>query len=145
MNARTTNGSQSRNGSLRDLAALGQLRGALTVDDIRKSLPIDRMSDEDVAATMAYLEEKGIEVLVDPKLLVGSPRPSPEARRHQPTVGLTKTDPPRTDGTNWLASRPPEQPAWHGSSGHSSLPTAAVVLAGAVVCMLFAILLWVLR
>ena len=28
-----------------------------------------------------FLEEKGVEVVVDPKLLVGSPRPSREVRR----------------------------------------------------------------
>ena len=136
---------QSRKGLLRDLAALGQLRGALTVEEIREVLPIDRMSEEEVARTIAYLEEKGIEVVVDPKFLGGSAKAPREARFHQPAAELINTVSPATDGSNQLARSPPEQPLRRGYFGRSRAATAAVVLACTIVCVLAAILVWAVR
>ena len=92
MNVRWVNGSQPPDGTLRELAALGQLRGSLTIEDIRDALPIDLMTEDDVVRVVAYLEEKGVEVLVDPSLLGG-----PASTRRQELVDRTNSaGPPKT-------------------------------------------------
>ncbi len=51
------------------LMRLGRQRGALDIDDIRQVLQVDTMSMEDLAGTVARLEDAGISVEIDPALL----------------------------------------------------------------------------
>ena len=55
---------------LNRLIQLGRQRGALTVDDLRHTMPLDQMSAEDVADVIARLEAAGVAVELDPALLV---------------------------------------------------------------------------
>ncbi|WP_369725675.1 MULTISPECIES: RNA polymerase sigma factor region1.1 domain-containing protein [unclassified Bradyrhizobium] len=145
MNLRSANGSQSANRSLRDLAALGQLRGTLSIDEIRESLPINQMSEEEVGRAIAYLEDKGIEVVVDPGLLTGSARPGAAARFDRSAGGPVNTTAPRTDLSPQPSRSLPEQPVPVRSREHSRSVTVVVLSAGVVVCALAAILVWMLR
>jgi hypothetical protein len=141
MNLLSKNDSQLDGGSLRELAALGQLRGALTVDEIRHALPVDRMSDEDMTLAVAYLEERGIDIVVEPSLLRGPAlvrQPSALDR----TIGV---EPPRTIAkTTELDQQPAHgeaaQAATPADVGRSVSPTLCVLLAAIVVGILAAIL-----
>lgn len=59
------------------LIALGRSRGELTPDDLRRALPVDRMSAEDIALVLIELEEAGIAVDPDEILLQGGGTPLP--------------------------------------------------------------------
>jgi hypothetical protein len=62
------------NGSLASLAELGRRREQLTTADVQTFLPIDAMSSEEIARAISYLEDQGIEIMVDPDLLFPRPR-----------------------------------------------------------------------
>lgn len=143
MNVRSVNGLQSADGSLRDLAALGQLRGSLTVEDIRQALPIDRMTDDDVARTIAYLEDRGIEVLLDPSLLLDSGRATRE-QPHRRTVSNStpKVIPITTESSHQLARGEPAREPPPADLGRSSSATAYVLLAAVLMAILAVILFW---
>lgn len=143
MDVRLANDFQPADTSLRELAGLGQLRGSLTIDDIREALPIDRMSEEGVARAVAYLEDKGIEVILDPSLLTG-PRSS---RLEQRLVRTTSADAPKiTSATTELGGRlartgQAQQPA-PGEIDGSLTATACVVAAAIFAGILAVILFW---
>ncbi|MBP0115351.1 MULTISPECIES: RNA polymerase sigma factor region1.1 domain-containing protein [Bradyrhizobium] len=144
MNLRWVNDAQSPDATLRELATLGQLRGALTIGDIREALPIDRMTHDEVARAVAYLEERGIEVLVDPSLMVG-PASTREELLHRTTSGGAPTTAlPRPELSHQAGSRGPAGATRFPSEdvGGSATATLSVLLAGLVVCALAAILFW---
>ena len=141
MNVRWVNGSQSPDGTLRELAALGQLRSALTIEDIRESLPIDRMTHDEVARAVAYLEEKGIEVLVDPSLMAG-PASRQELVDRTIPAGPPKVTSPMPERSQQVARRVPARPSAREDLDHSVSATVCVLLAAVVVCILGAILFW---
>ncbi len=133
------------NGSIAKLVELGRRRGALATEDLRKALPIDRMSDEDIAATIAYLEEEGVEITLDPDLLAARPRSAPELRDtetpNQRVRGLNR-------GSNALAFPQRDLPLAHFQSDppvQGRFATLSVLLAGLIVCGVFSVLMWVLR
>ncbi|MDA9408113.1 RNA polymerase sigma factor region1.1 domain-containing protein [Bradyrhizobium sp. CCBAU 45384] len=143
MNVRWVNGSQSANGTLRELAVLGQLRGALTIEDIRAALPIDRMTEDDVARAVAYLEEKGIEVLVDPSLLIGPASTTREELVDRTAAaGPPKTTSPMPEQSQQVARSVPARPSAGGDLDRSASATVCVLLAAVLVCILAAILFW---
>jgi hypothetical protein len=72
------------------LVALGRSQGGLTPDDLRRALPVDRMSAEDIAMVLIELEEAGISVDPDEALLL-SGRPLPPA-------GTVRLPEPRAEG-----------------------------------------------
>lgn len=143
MDVRLANDFQPADWSLRELAALGQLRGSLTIDDIREALPIDRMSEEDVARAVAYLEDKGIEVILDPSLLT-----APRSITHeQRLVRTISADAPKiTAATTELGgplarSERAQQRSPEEIDGFSTA-TACVLAAAVLVCILAVILFW---
>lgn len=142
MSVRSVNGSQSADGSLRDLAALGQLRGSLTVEDIRQALPIDRMTDQDVARTIAYLEDRGVEVLLDPSLLIDSGRASREQPRQRTVSNSTPKVTITTGSSHQLTRGGPAREPPPADLDRSSSVTAYVLLAAVLVGILAVILFW---
>lgn len=56
--------------ALTDLISLAQRRGSLATEDIRRVLPIDRMTVEDLSYVLARLEQAGIDIEIDPSLLL---------------------------------------------------------------------------
>ncbi len=62
------------------LIALGKSRGGLTPDDLRRALPVDRMSAEDIALVLIELEEAGISVDPDEIVMTSGGRSHPPAR-----------------------------------------------------------------
>ncbi len=133
------------NGSLAKIVELGRPQGVLSTEDLQNVLPIDRMSDEDLARTIAYLEEEGIEIALDPDLLTVAPRSAPEIRDteilNQRVHGL-RTD---SDALAYLQRDLPK-PHFHSNppaQGRSA--TLSVLLAALIVCGVVSVLVWVLR
>ncbi|MGX4771124.1 RNA polymerase sigma factor region1.1 domain-containing protein [Bradyrhizobium guangdongense] len=130
------------NGSLTRLVELGRRQGELAAQDLREALPIDRMSDEELARTIAYLEEEGVEVTLEPDLLAPRPRSAPEVREaaapnrrvHSLKTDIDALDYPRRDIPH-LQSDPP---------AHRRFATLSVFVAGLIVCAVVAVLVWVL-
>ena len=68
MGASGTPGVISRD-TLDRLIATGRSQGGLTSEDLRRALPIDAMSPEDLALVVVHLEEEGVPVELDESLL----------------------------------------------------------------------------
>lgn len=51
-----------------ELLALGRRQGALTTNDLRRALPVESMTPEDIAALVLRLEEADVPVEADPAL-----------------------------------------------------------------------------
>jgi hypothetical protein len=62
------------------LISLGRERGHLTTEDLRASLPVERMSAEDIALVVIHLEETGVSVELEDSLL--TPRSGPVVRHN---------------------------------------------------------------
>lgn len=62
------------------LISLGRERGHLTTADLRASLPIERMSAEEIALVVVHLEETGVPVELEESLLPARPKPTPASR-----------------------------------------------------------------
>lgn len=103
--------------------AIGRERGSLTVSELNRLLPVERMAPEEIALLIARLEDAGIPVeLDDDELTRPAPgRPSPET---PPAVDLAPPPPepvaapPRPvaagplAGTGGAASRRARLPGW---------------------------------
>ncbi|WP_414474028.1 RNA polymerase sigma factor region1.1 domain-containing protein [Microvirga sp. M2] len=64
------------------LVSLGRERGHLTTADLRASLPIERMSAEEIALVVVHLEETGVPVELEESLLPAHQKPAaPGPRR----------------------------------------------------------------
>ncbi|MBJ6127892.1 RNA polymerase sigma factor region1.1 domain-containing protein [Microvirga splendida] len=55
------------------LVALGREQGQLTTQDLETNLPIHAMSAEDIALVVVHLEESGVPVELDDRLLASNP------------------------------------------------------------------------
>jgi hypothetical protein len=56
--------------ALSDLVSLARRSGGLTMEDIRRALPVDSMTEEEIAHVIARLDEAGFDIEVDPILLL---------------------------------------------------------------------------
>ena len=82
------------------LVALGRAKGHLTIEDLKAALPVDTMDPEDIALVVVHLEDAGIPVELDERLLG---RPSPAGPVTRPVAGSTTSTgpgrhPPPTPG-----------------------------------------------
>jgi Sigma-70 factor, region 1.1 len=76
------------------LVQLGRRQAGLDTDDIRRALPIDTMTIDEITEVVAHLEEVGVSVEIDPALLVPQHRkmappelqPTPKPSRHSERV-----------------------------------------------------------
>ena len=91
------------------LIALGKSQGGLTPDDLRRALPVDQMSAEDIALVLIELEEAGISVDPD-EIVTASGRPLPPAGTVRlPEPGAAEAAPPAAEPTKAAtAVRAPE-------------------------------------
>ncbi|SFU41626.1 Sigma-70 factor, region 1.1 [Methylobacterium sp. 174MFSha1.1] len=130
------------------LVALGRSQGGLGPDDLRRALPVDRMSAEDIAMVLIELEEAGISVDPDDSLL-SSGRPLPPAgtvRLPEPATGAPPPPAPDTPSAATAAPAPTPRaaapPAARGGA-HRAV-TWAVIWAGlaALVLALLVLALW---
>ena len=124
------------------LVALGKSQGGLTPDDLRRALPVDRMSAEDIALVLIELEEAGISVDPDEALLTsGRPLPpagavrlpeSGAAEAALPAAEPTKTTTAASAPETRAATPPKPQGGAHRAvvwAGVAALVLALVVLA----------------
>ena len=66
--------------ALTDLKSLARGRGSLTMEDLQKALPVDRMTEQEMAHVLARLDEAGFDVEIDPTLLrPGNETPAKDA------------------------------------------------------------------
>jgi hypothetical protein len=66
--------------ALSDLKSLARGRGSLTMEDLQKALPVDRMTEQEMAHVLARLDEAGFDVEIDPTLLrPGNETPAKDA------------------------------------------------------------------
>lgn len=56
--------------ALDELVSLARQRGGISMEDVRKALPIDSMTVEDIARIVARLDEAGFDLEIDPGLHV---------------------------------------------------------------------------
>lgn len=54
--------------ALDELVSLARQRGGISMEDVRKALPIDSMTVEDIARIVARLDEAGFDLEIDPGL-----------------------------------------------------------------------------
>ena len=57
-------------GALSDLMSLARQRGSLTMEDLQKALPVNSMTEQEIAHVLARLDEAGFDVEIDPTLLL---------------------------------------------------------------------------
>lgn len=126
------------------LVALGKSRGGLTPDDLRRALPVDRMSAEDIALVLIELEEAGVPVDPDEALLTpGRPLP-PAGTVRLPEPGAAEAAPPTAEPTKAAtAASAPEThaaaPPKPGGGAHRAVVWAGVA---ALVLVLVVLALW---
>lgn len=82
------------------LASLARQRGSVSMEDLRKVLPIDSMTAEDLSHVLARLDAAGLDLEIDPTLLwsgdeLAQKAVTPLATREQ--TGLPETAPERSE------------------------------------------------
>jgi Sigma-70 factor, region 1.1 len=126
--------------ALTDLISLARLRGSITMEDLRKALPVDSMTVEDLSHALTRLDQAGFDLEIDPTLLLSEdkvvpkdatpvakrekielPEPMPEGRRQQMSFPASADEPILKNRT----IRP--------SSSDASAPTLPWILAFAIV------------
>jgi hypothetical protein len=56
--------------ALTDLISLARRRGGLSMEDLRRALPVDSMTVEDLSHVLARLDQAGFDLEIDPALLL---------------------------------------------------------------------------
>jgi Sigma-70 factor, region 1.1 len=56
--------------ALSDLISLARRRGSLTMEDLRKALPVDSMTVVDLSHALTRLDQAGFDLEIDPTLLL---------------------------------------------------------------------------
>lgn len=80
---------------LTELVAGARQRGSISLEDLRKELPVDSMTIEDISVVLARLDEAGFDLDIDPALLSSPHHASPP---HETTIskpeptGLPETE-----------------------------------------------------
>lgn len=83
-----------------ELTSLARQGGSISMEDLRKVLPIDSMTAEDLSHVLARLDEAGFELAIDPTLLrpednMAQKGVTPLVTREQ--TGLPETAPERSE------------------------------------------------
>lgn len=92
---------------LTKLVAGARQRGSISLEDLRKELPIDSMTIEDISVVLARLDEAGFDLEIDPALLSSTHPASPPHGTTQKELPEAETAPQKqpsrfptsTDGT----------------------------------------------
>jgi len=117
--------------ALTDLKSLARGRGSLTMEDLQKALPIDRMTEQEMAHVLAKLDEAGFDVEIDPTLLLPSNETPAKGAASLAKRGETEAYEPMPGGR--------QQPTSIAASGATPVPenhTAAQANTGAAAPML---------
>ncbi len=130
------------------LMETGRQQGGLEIDDIRRALPVDTMSAEELANVLARLEEAGISVEIDSALL------TPRHRKMRPHQIKPATGPPLDSGQATtahdrltilaLSIKTARESSHTGRLAHASLqkPATIFVIAAVVILILLALVVW---
>jgi hypothetical protein len=94
--------------NLTKLLADARQRGSVSLEDLRKELPIDSMAIEDISVVLARLDEAGFDLDIDPALL--------SSTHHAPPPHETTIPKPEQAGLPETETAPQKQP--------STFPTA---------------------
>jgi hypothetical protein len=92
--------------ALTDLLRLARRRGSLTMEDLQKALPINIMTEEQIAHVLVRLDQTGVDVKIDSTLLV--PDDETTAKDAAPLVkrGETEVSEPMPGGRQQQTSLP---------------------------------------
>ena len=113
--------------ALTDLMSLARGRGSLTMEDLQNALPVDRMTEQEMAHVLARLDEAGFDVEIDPTLLLpGNETPATDA----PSLakrGETEAYEPMPGGKQQPASiaAPAGTPVGENPMAPQAIPAAA--------------------
>jgi hypothetical protein len=128
--------------ALTDLLSLARQRGSLTMEDLQKTLPVNSMTEQEIAHVLARLDEAGFDVEIDPTLLLPDNQPAAkgaaslvkrdETKVSEPMPGerQQQTSLPASGGTPVLKSHT----ARHSNST-ASAPMLPWILAFAIVVL----------
>jgi hypothetical protein len=116
------------------LAALAGRRGTLTIDMLRRVVPVGTMPVEELAAIISALEDRGVTVDIDPALLSPGARPFPPVGptpaawpRPEPAPSAPPPPPPVTP-LRPAATRPAPGPAAPPQQSRSATPIVLLAL-----------------
>lgn len=133
------------------LAEIGRDRGYVTIDEVNRVLPVDGMSDSELAHALVQLEEAGVSVEIEEEMtgrsrVSGSRAEIPEFRLPQPTednrgrvIPLRPRQP--AQGARPLPT-PPERPMAEAAA--TPRPAAAAASTHRIVIGFAAVLLLIL-
>jgi Sigma-70 factor, region 1.1 len=121
------------------LIALGRQQGHLTNEDLQINLPIDSMSAEDIALIVVHLEEMGIPVELEDRLVTPHPQPAPAPQRSAEIIPFPgPSAKPKAKRTPPLqpagASKPqsPQQGQPSGARAHLAVAVAGLLVLAAL-------------
>lgn len=83
---------------LTEVVTAARQRGSISLEDLRKELPLDSMTIEDISVVLARLDEAGFDLDIDPALLssthhASSPHETTTSKPEQTTLPETETAP----------------------------------------------------
>ena len=107
--------------AVESLIEMGRQRGGLDIDDIRRALPVDTMSIEELSDVLAHLDEAGIPVEIDFDLANSSPPKSAPARSEAYNRALA------TQRADDDSSRPPDNSSVIDQGGERKFVPHALV------------------
>jgi hypothetical protein len=130
------------------LIQLGRRRGGLEIDDIRQALPIDSMTIEELADVTARLEEAGISVEIDARLLAPHHQKMalPEMKPAPPSVPserATTAHPRSLNLASWMKATREKSSRARGLERPYVQKSATIfILAAALILFLIALGVW---
>lgn len=108
--------------ALIELISLARQRGGVSIEDLRKALPIDSMTAEDISHVLARLDEAGFDLEIDPRLLLSEGKTAP--KEVAPGAKHEQTELPETVPEG--RSQPTSSPASAGGSGIKNKTTRSL-------------------
>jgi hypothetical protein len=70
--------------TLDELVDRARQRGGVSIEDLRQWLPIESMTVEDVSSVLARLDEAGLDVEIDPMMLLSAGTVAPQGHKSAP-------------------------------------------------------------
>jgi hypothetical protein len=128
--------------ALIELIDRARQRGSISMEDLQKALPLDRMTAEDIAHVLARLDEAGFDLEIDPDLLLPASKTAPDGAAPVPNRDETELPEAVPQGRRQEATLPPsaneptlESPTARRSGSAASAPMLPWVLAFVIVVL----------